>query len=236
MIVSPGLEWMEPANRAARLIGMDTQRWLLVAGFSLALMTAQARAEEQVQWSADVLIGDAYSFDTRTRIDHVATGRISFDGDYRTHGLEGPLHYTWRVARWLNDRGWELQLLHHKLYLKDLPSGMQALSVSHGFNIITLNRAFVFDDWRVRMGLGAVITHAEAIIGATSYDGPYELSGVATLVGIGRIVELSPRWTASAELSATLGYGEMSPSGSPELEFSILNPAVHVQLGIGYRF
>jgi hypothetical protein len=55
-------------------------------------------------------------------------------------------------------------------------------------------------------------------------------------VGVGRIVELSPRWTANAELSATLGYAEMNPSGSPELELSILNPAVHLQFWIGYRF
>ena len=184
----------------------------------------------------EALVGDAYDFDSRTHIEHAVLGNIHLDGDYETRGLEGPLHYAWRIARWSDGRAWELQLLHHKLYLRNPPAGVESLSISHGFNIITVNRAFEIDHWRVRVGAGPVVAHPEARIGGSTYDGPYELGGAAALLGIGRWAELSSHWSIGAEASFTFGYVDVKPSGSPRLEVSVRNPAVHAQVGIGYRF
>jgi hypothetical protein len=201
----------------------------------LALVEQPAIADE-ARWSFEALIGDAYNLDSRTRVRQEAVGHVSLEGDYETRGLEGPLHYAWRISRWNDDKAWELQLLHHKLYLQDPPNPIEALSVSHGFNIITVNRAFEFDQWRARVGVGPVLAHAEARIAGTSYDGPYELAGVAALVGAGRILALTTNLYVLGEISATFGYIEANPEGAPELEFSIRNPALHAQIGLGYQF
>ena len=187
-------------------------------------------------WAFEALIGDAYNFHSSTRIEHEATGRRHWDGNYETRGLEGPLHYAWRIARWRDDAAWELQLLHHKLYLQDPQPPIEALSVSHGFNIITINRAMRFGPWRARVGVGPVVTHAEARIAGTSYDGPYELAGAAFLVGGGREVRLTEHLYALGEFSATYGHVEAQPKGTPRLELSISNPALHAHIGLGYRF
>lgn len=208
---------------------------MLTAVVGLALVEQQAVAD-QAHWSFEALFGDAYNFDSRTRVRHEALAEFDVDGDYETRGLEGPLHYAWRVARWNDDKAWELQLLHHKLYLGDPPSPIHALSVSHGFNIITVSRAFELDGWRVRVGVGPVITHAEARVAGTSYDGPYELAGAAALVGAGRTLALTSRLYLLGEISATFGYIEANPDGTPELEISIRNPALHGQIGLGFRF
>jgi hypothetical protein len=218
------------SNRMIKLIAR-----VLCAVVGVALVGRQAVAEE-ARWAFEALVGDAYNFNSRTRLRHEATGRISVDGEYETHGLEGPFHYAWRIARWEDERAWELQLLHHKLYLQDPPSPIEALSVSHGFNIITVNRAFALGAWRARVGVGPVVTHAEARIGGTSYDGPYELAGAAALVGAGRTLALTSHLYLLGEISASFGYIEASPDGSPDLEFSIRNPALHAQIGLGYRF
>jgi hypothetical protein len=213
--------------RAVRFVSRSCLPILLWVG-------AAAQADER--WSLEVLVGDAYNFDSRTHIEHDGLGELRFDGEFETHGLEGPLHYAWRVARWRGDRAWELQLLHHKLYLQNLPPGIEALSISHGFNIITLNRAFELDHWRVRVGAGPVVAHPEARIGNSSYNGPYELGGAAALFGIGRWLQLSSHWSLGAEASLTFGYVDVRPSGSPKVELSVRNPAVHAQVGLSYGF
>lgn len=206
--------------------------WILIS----FLIAAQAGAGEKAAWSVEIMLGDAYNFDSRTRIEHGQHERFSLQGEYDTRGFQSPLHYAWRVARWQEDRAWELQLLHHKLYLRNRPPGINALSVSHGFNIVTLNRAIEADGWRFRFGAGPVIAHPEAQIAATSYDGPYELAGAAAVAGVGRRIAVGSRLYLLGELTATFGYIEAHPDGAPELRFSVRNPALHAQLGLGYRF
>jgi len=212
------------------------RRARIVAGAALtALICPPAFTAERSGWSAEALIGDAFNFNSRTHIDY-ANSDVALNGDYHTHGFEAPLHYTVRIARWHGDRAWELQLMHHKVYLQNRPQGVDALSVSHGFNIVSLNRAFAADPWRLRVGLGPVIAHPEAQIGAVSYDGPYELAGAAVLGAVGAQFTLTPKLSIVGELAATFGYIDVHPHGAPDLNFSIRNPALHAQVGVGYRF
>lgn len=199
----------------------------------LCLLTCPAHGAD---WSVELLIGDAYNADSHTKIKQGELGNISFTGDYETRGLESPLHYEWRIARWEDDRAWELQLLHHKIFLQNRPTGVEALSVSHGFNLLSVNRAVEHHGWHLRAGLGPVITHAEARILGTSYDGPYELAGAAVVIGIDRRLDLSKHCYLMGEVSGTYGYARAQPDGTPELEVTIRNPALHAQAGVGYRF
>jgi hypothetical protein len=196
----------------------------------------QAQAGEKPVWSLETLLGDAINLDSRTHIQYAQSTPIALNGDYETRGLEAPPHYTVRVARWDRERGWELQLLHHKIYLRNRPPEVEALSVSHGFNIVSLNRAYRVDRWRFRIGVGPVIAHPEARIGGVSYGGPYELAGVAGLGGVDTTLDLSPHFALLAELTATFGYIEVHPHGSDDLTFSVRNPALHAQVGVSYRF
>jgi hypothetical protein len=208
----------------------------LVAALTCALACSQALAGRQPEWSAEVLIGDAFNLTSRTHIHNVQVSPAAFGGDYETRGFEGPLHYAWRLTRWDRDRGWELQLLHHKLYLRNRPVAVEALSISHGFNIVTLGRAYARGPWRLRFGLGPVIAHPEARIAGVSYPGGYELAGAAALGSVGALLSLTPRWSAVGEIVATFGYADVHPGGEPDLRFSVRNPALHAQFGISYRF
>ncbi|MFL6619107.1 MAG: hypothetical protein ACJ8MH_10920 [Povalibacter sp.] len=206
-----------------------------IACICFAFVSGASQAQS-VRWTFEGLLGDAYNFDSKTRIDHPNVDDSAFDGDYDTRGLEGPFHYVWRISRWTDSRAWELQLMHHKLFLQNRPAGVEWLSVSHGFNVVTVNRTFESRDWRFRVGAGPVITHAEASIAGTNYDGPYELAGAAVLIGVDKTISLGSRFFVVGEVDATFGYIESQPSGDPDLEFSISNPALHAQLGLGYRF
>jgi hypothetical protein len=206
------------------------------AALACVMTFTQAPAARGDQWSAEVLIGDALNLDSRTRIHNAQTSASAFDGDYETRGFEGPLHYDLRVSRWNRDRGWDLQLLHHKLYLRNRPQGVEALSVSHGFNIVAVGRGYAIDAWRFHLGLGPIIAHPEARIGGASYGGDYELAGAAAIGSVGATFELTPRWSLVGEIAATYGYAKVHPRAEPDLRFSVRNPAIHAQFGIGYRF
>jgi hypothetical protein len=53
---------------------------------------------------------------------------------------------------------------------------------------------------------------------------------------VGVAFELGPRWSIVGEVAATYGYADVHPSGEPDLKFSVRNPAIHAQVGVGYRF
>jgi hypothetical protein len=203
---------------------------LACAGPSLAW------AAQEPEWSMEVLVGDALNLSTRTHIQHAATSTAAFDGDYETRGFEGPLHYTIRLTHWDQDRGWALELLHHKLNLRNRPQGVEALSISHGFNIVTISRAYALGSWRLRVGAGPVVAHPEARIGGSSYDGDYELAGAAIVGSVGAAVPLTTQLLITGEVAATYGYAKVHPSGEPDLTFDVRNPAFHARVGLGYRF
>ena len=208
----------------------------VAAALACVMTFSRTAAAQQPDWSVEVLIGDAGNLTSRTHIHTVQPSASAFGGDYETRGFQGPLHYALRLTHWHHDRGWELQLLHHKLYLRNRPPGVEALSISHGFNIVTLGRVYAQDPWRFRLGLGPVIAHPEARIGGVAYGGDYELAGAAAIGSVGATFDLTPCWSITGEIAATFGYADMHPSGQPDLRFSVRNPAIHAQFGIGYRF
>ncbi len=187
-------------------------------------------------WSLEGYLGDAYNFRSRLKITQDGGFARSINADYDTKGFDSPLYYTVRGARWKQERAWELSFIHHKLFLRNPPAGVTALSVSHGFNMFTLNRAFRNGNWVYRFGAGPVITHAESVINGISYDGPYRLSGAALVVGGGRRFYLGKSAFLSLEAMATAAYVSPRMSGPPTAEINAANVAIHGQAGIGFEF
>jgi len=209
-------------------------RWVLFLLSVWAGTAGTAIAAER--WSLEGYLGDAFNFRSRLKITQDGGYSQSISADYKTNGFEAPLYYMVRGARWEEDRAWELSLTHHKLYLQNPPAGVSALSVSHGFNILTVNRAFRTGNWIYRFGAGPVITHAEGIINGVSYDGSYQLSGVALLAGAGRRFYLGKSTFLSLEAATTAAYASPTMSGPLNAEIKVTNFAIHGLAGVGFEF
>ncbi len=197
---------------------------------------AAATAVAAERWSLEAYLGDAYNFRSTLKIKQDGGFSRSLTADYDTNGFDTPQYYTLRGSRWEQDRAWELSLIHHKLFLNNPPAGVAALSVSHGFNILTVNRAFRSGNWVYRFGAGPVITHAEGIINGISYDGPYKLSGAALLAGGGRRFYVGKTTFLSLEAMATAAYASPEMSGPLNAEIKVTNVAIHGLAGIGFEF
>lgn len=203
---------------------------LATAGWS----TFSAAAADR--WSVEAYLGDAYNFHSRLKVEQDGGYSRSVTARYDTRGFEAPVYYLLRVARWTDDRAWEFSLNHHKLYLRNPPSGVSSLSVSHGFNILAVTRAYRAGDWVYRFGAGPVVTHAEATINGVGYDGPYKFAGAALMAGGGRRFYLAKSTYFSIEAMATAAYASPAMSGPPDAKIKVSNVAVHGLAGFGFDF
>jgi hypothetical protein len=187
-------------------------------------------------WSLEGFGGNAYNLRSGLHIAQDDGYSASVRADYDTRGWRSPLYYMLRAGRWSEDRAWEVSVLHHKLYLSNPPAGVADVSVSHGFNIVSLNRAFRQRDWIWRLGAGPVVTHAEATILGTRYDGPYTLAGVALVTGVGRRFYLAEATYLAFEGGMTAAYAKPQLEGTPGATLTVRNFALHGLLGIGLDF
>lgn len=198
----------------------------------LCLGVAPASAD----WSIETSLGAAYNVGTRLTIEQEGAERLSVDARYQTRSFESPLYYMVRVARWTDERAWELSLIHDKLFLRNPPPGVGSLSISHGFNLITVNRAIRRESYTVRLGGGVIVTHPEAEVRGVTYDGPYDLAGLVALAGVSKRVYLDHRWFLSGDAAISVGYAHTEAGGSPGLTLTVPHAAVHAMLGIGRDF
>ena len=148
-----------------------------------------------------------------------------------------PLYYDGRISRWHNDKSWEIEFTHHKLYLQNNPAEVQKFSVSHGYNFLMVNRGFDRQLFRYRVGGGVVIAHPESEVRNLVFesqrndkDKGYYLSGPALQASINKPIYLGNRFFINAEARTTMAYASVKIAHG---HADVWNIAFHLMLGIG---
>ena len=203
-------------------------------------MPVYAYAEESV-WAFELYTGGTYNFESPLEISQDGEEEIEIDSaEFETRPFEHPLYYAWRVSRWLDTRGWELELVHDKLHLKNKPAEVQGFSISHGFNLLTLNRAWNINKLIYRVGLGVVIAHPEFKIRGENFsddegifDSGYHLAGPTAQVAVGKRFYVSDNLFVGIEGKLTASYACISVR---DIDAEVTNVAIHGLLGLGYEF
>ena len=216
---------------------MRTIRGLLLALVVVLLCTATSAG--QSSRSIELLFGTAANLRTPLTIRQEGEPEIEFRARYDTRPLTSPFYYAVRFA-FEDQRGaWELQLVHHKLYLSNPPEEIQHFEITHGFNVITLNRAFATRGARLRVGAGIVLAHTESTVrglegpGGGILDTGYCLTGPALLVGVGKEFAVATDLYVGAEVQLIAARARVPVA---EGTATAPNVALHCLLGAGYRF
>lgn len=122
---------------------------------------------------------------------------VELDATFRSEPFEPPIYWVARIGLEGRRGGFALELMHDKLYLENRPPEIDAFAMSHGLNILTLQRVWTFTFGRVRAGLGAVIAHAENTVRGRRLDqrrglldAGYTLAGPGALLGADHRVSL----------------------------------------------
>ncbi len=131
------------------------------------LISIYSNAEAQKSlWSFELHGGVPYNIPAQLSIEQSGMPSINMTARYSSEPMTPPVFWVWRISRWRGDMSWEFEAIHHKLYLEDMPAEVQQFSISHGYNILTINRAmrlklFKKFSYIVRIGAGAVLSHPE---------------------------------------------------------------------------
>jgi hypothetical protein len=198
----------------------------------LGMLLLATTASSQSFWSIEPIhIGSAKSFSTNLEIEQTAFPKLKFDADYETRPFEDAPYYGYRVSRQNKRHGWEVEFLHHKIYLTNNPPEIQHFEVSHGYNMLFVNHAWIFGSNYVRAGAGPVISHTESEVRGMGFSSSYEFSGVVGQGTFGRRFYLSRIFYLTLEGKLTLATASVSIAQG---KAHAPNIAIHGIAGIGF--
>ena len=213
--------------------------WRIAA--SLLLILGAASPALAAEWELRLGLGAVSNLASPLTVRQGSFEEIRVDdADYETRPFESPVYYSVRAGRWDAGRGWELELIHLKLFLSDPPPEIQRFAVSHGYNLVTVNRGWDLGRVVLRLGAGGVIAHPESTIrGRTApeegglFDSGYHLTGPAVQGAAEWRLGLGERWVLGVEGKATAARAEVPVAGG---EAEVPSYALHALVGLGYRF
>jgi hypothetical protein len=214
------------------------------AASSLAILSffgSAARLAAQSEWSFELMSGCALNLPSPLVVRQAGYPDIRLTARYSTRpfSLHAP-YYSWRIGRW-KGKGWELEHLHHKLFLTNRPPEIQEFAISHGYNYLFLGRAWERGNLAYRFGLGPIITHPEATVRGRTldaesgglFDAGYYLSGLGVRAAAGRKLPLSRNVFVAVEAGFVAGWtwDVPMPGGAADVP----NLSLHGRLGVGLR-
>jgi hypothetical protein len=208
------------ARRNARLPIPMIAIGLLLAGSS-------ARADEI---TFEYFRGTSFSAPMTLTVEQVGEPSISFTGHYSTRPLQDSPYYVYRFSRWKETRGWVVEFTHHKAYLDNPQQGVDAFEVTHGYNLITANRAWHWKYFNVMAGGGLVVTFPHSTIRGRYLDPTIDLSGVTGQVAVSKRLQLARHVFAVGEAKLTRSWASVPVvNGSADVP----NTALHLIAGLG---
>ena len=200
----------------------------------LMLIVLLVPAPARAQVAFEFFLGTAFNVPTTLTVDQRGYPPIEFTAHYEVKPLDD---YAYRLELWNNDRAWIVELLHHKIYLENPLGGVEHFEVTHGYNLITLNRGWRRGDNTLLFGGGVVVARPHSTVrGRTFPDDDvagYSLSGVAIQGAASRRFVLARRIFASVEGKFTTSWARVPVF---EGNATVPNSAFHVLAGMGVQF
>ncbi|MCL5966442.1 MAG: hypothetical protein M1550_04405 [Deltaproteobacteria bacterium] len=189
-------------------------------------------------WSFQLLGGVPFSFTTPLKITQSGQSDIKGNARYKSKPFESPFYYAVRVGTWQGDRAWEVELVHNKLYLDNPPPEVQGFSITHGFNMLTVNRAWDRGALIYRLGAGVVVTHPENTVRGRKHPedggilgGGYYISGPTAQAAVEKRFAVWRELTGALEGKVTASWARVPVEGG---HADVPNVAVHGLFGLGY--
>jgi hypothetical protein len=223
-----------------RKAAMTKDRTLgLLAGVLAGVVIEAVAAGQEVRWTVEALSGSAASVNTTLRVEQSGEPDVDVDARWSTRPFTTPIYWAVRVGRQSGGGAWELELVHHKIYLDDPTPEVTQFEITHGFNLALVNRTWIRGGWIFRAGVGAVVAHAQSRVRGLSSgrDGDevdrYELAGPAFQAGVGRRFRFTRNFFGTLEGKITYGHANVTIA---EGEASTGNLAFHGLFGVGAAF
>lgn len=208
--------------------------------FFIAAAAAVRPLGATARWHLEVYGGTDHNFPIRLMVRQSGFADIVLTARYDPIPFEIPPYYDVRLGRWQGDRGWEVELVHQKLRLVNKPAAIQHFEISHGYNLIDINRAWRLKAFTVRVGAGCIMTHPESTVRGTTWNQKqgflglgWFISGPTGQVAVGRDLFSwrSLFLTAEGKFTGSLAWVPIVDGFA-----FVPNLALHGLVGVRYRF
>jgi hypothetical protein len=190
----------------------------------------------QVGPAFTLLTGTALNLSAPLTIRQVGDPELHWTAHYDTRPFRFPFYYLLRIALLRGRSAWELQLIHHKLYLTNPVPEVQHLEITHGFNVLTLNRMWRTRRTSLRAGAGVVVPHVEATVRGRDagtrhglLNAGYRFTGPSFILGLGRSLPLRSGFAVAAEAQGVIGCARITVSSG---KISTCNAGIHALFGL----
>ena len=207
---------------------------------SLSLPGVAGPSWSKTGFAFEFLTGSALNLRSPLCISQAGYADIRLSADYRTRPFQFPIFWDIRASRRCGKGSWEIELIHHKLFLENPTPEIQSFSVSHGLNILTINHAQAVRGFSVRAGAGVVVAHPETTVRGRTHPqngGLFHLgylpSGLSILLGAGRRFDVWRGWFAVVEAKYTAARARIPVEQG---HARLTNLALHGEIGFGYGF
>ena len=64
------------------------------------------------------------------------------NAEFATKPLDSPPYYGIRLGKWNDGHAWEVEHIHQKIYVDDLPAEVQHYEITDGYNLFLFNSAW----------------------------------------------------------------------------------------------
>jgi len=200
---------------------------------------AGSGAGPQATWVLQLGTGSAYQLRSRLLVEQDGEEDLDFTARYETRPYtSGAPYYSLRLGRWAGNAAWEVETHHHLVTLVDGPPQIGSFSLTHGYNLNTVNRAWLAGGVVWRVGAGIVITHPESVVRNRKFTGEgfaegFHLSGVCAQTAVEKRLALGSRFFLSLEGKLTAAWARVPVADG---EATVPNYAVHGIAGVGLTF
>jgi hypothetical protein len=166
---------------------------------------------------------------------------LSFTAHFKTRPFKDTWYYQFRLGLWKGSRGWLIEFLHHKLYLDQTrphPPEVKRFDITNGFSLITVSRAWQWNQTMVAAGAGTVLGYPITTVrnrrnGNGEGLGGYHFVGVTMVGTLNQRLPIGRRFFLAAESRVSFSYARVPIEGG---HGSVPNVALHLHLGAGAVF
>ena len=209
-------------------------RYSFLLFFIFSIYTNGLSAREG--WVFSTFLGFSESANTTIKFKLNDQPKLSMTGKYEGKSWTDSHYWFGRFERWSGKKGLGIELIHHKIYLKNTTDIIENFSISDGYNLLHVNIAREKDYGIWRLGVGAVIAHPDATFqGREQYKikGSKGLhwAGPSAAISFERVLYEKKQTIVSLEGKINISYAKVPISDHSSEYAEVPNIGFHIALG-----
>ena len=191
--------------------------------------------------TVDLLLGSAYNIPTPLTIRQHGHPKLAHTARYDTKPF-GPFapYYAGRITFWRGDGGWEINVIHHRLFLSNTTSEIERFEIHYGYSYFLAGRAWRTHGFELHANGGVVMTNPANVVRGLPMNTPeadaragYDITGVGASFAVSRDVNVT-RNLALVGTGAVVAGTVSVPVANGSAR--VPNIGLHGQIGVRLKF